>query len=169
MRDTSATCDTLALDEKAVEKQQVSSDNDSVCDSTPHPPAPSALDESTGRSAKQLPPTHPAQKSPDGSHPGSPDGSPDPGPIHVLATFDTHEDLLAAARRTRSWLRLTDEAVHRALLPPLSHVIVRSILKRLDDPTLTLDEARDVIRRLADERERLVDKIEPQERLTQPT
>ena len=159
--------------------------NVEVCDSTPHPGGPSALDKSPARSAKQLPPTNP-----DPLPENQPEfGSPGPGPIHVLATFATQAHLLAAfagPTGPTSWVLLGEASVRHALAPPLSHIYLPrgpteasmistsphsptptptsaggptqatqprhpSQLRRLDD--LSLDEAKQVIRRLADELE----------------
>lgn len=74
-----------------------------------------------------------------------------------MAEFSSQEDTLAAMRRSQSWVKVPEEAAMRALLPALTHVHLDGTLKRLDQ--ITLPEALDVIRQLADERERLVNDI----------
>lgn len=131
------------------------------CDSTPHPPVGGALSHLTvggvGGDLPQQIPGPPAESTQPPEKSGSPFGSYPAGPIHVIATFDTHADLLAAVRRSSGWIKIPEEAVHRALLPALTHLHLDGTLKRLD--ALTLPEALDVIRQMADERERLVNDI----------
>lgn len=109
------------------------------------------------------PRTDSPEKSPKSPESGSLSGSLDLGSsenfISVLATFTTHDAVLDAvsAPACVSWLIIDAEAAHRALLPALTHVQLQTTLKRLDE--ITLAEARDVIRKLADERERIIERL----------
>lgn len=82
----------------------------------------------------------------------------EPRQYHVLATFDDHGLLLDGVVNATSWVIIDEEAALRALnkpleLPPVSHVHVTvdgvTTIKRLND--ITLEQAREVIRRLCDE------------------
>lgn len=72
--------------------------------------------------------------------------------IHVVATFDGQTNVLAGMRHSVSWVKVDEEDAQRALtkpLPPVLYVHVDDVLKRLDE--ISLEEAKDVIRRLCDE------------------
>lgn len=145
-------------------------------DSTPHPPVGGALPHldsgGVGGDQPQQIPGPPPESTENPQKSGSP--LEDPPPIHVLATFYNQSDLLAGMRRAASWIILSEEAAHRALLPALTHVTKHEIgpvsdvalaptqppghrvpgVRRLDE--LTLPEALNVIRALADEREQIL-------------
>lgn len=162
------------------ENKDLAVEDDSGCDSTPHPPAPSALDKSPrGVAEGQSPPTDPPP-GPDFYQKSGPLSGP-PARIHVVASFDTQADLLNAMARHHgadgeptggavSWTIIGEAAVMHALAPSLSHVYLPNLGPSpaeagYDDTgrrvryrsqlrrldDLSLPDALQVIRRLSDE------------------
>jgi hypothetical protein len=62
-------------------------------------------------------------------------------------------------RRSISWIKLDDEAAHRALLPTLTHLMIDNTLKRLDD--LGHADLVTFVRQLVDRYEWLIDQAKP--------